>query len=244
VTRGQRFRRFLAITCVAMPFVLCASSASAQSRPRGRAARAQRPAPRAGSWEISGGIVWAGGFDLGTTSAELTRNPTTGTGSFDLFSADSKLASGVGVQGRLSGYLSANLAIEAGARLTRPVLRSHVSADVETSTATDVEETLSQYVIDGSVVWHLSGARFNRGRGVPFVSAGAGYIRDLHEENQVIETGTEYHATAGLKLWFSDRPRRLGLRAEAGVSIRDGGIDFREGRRTVPIANASLAYLF
>jgi hypothetical protein len=34
------------------------------------------------------------------------------------------------------------------------------------------------------------------------------------------------------------------MRVEAGASIRDGGVDFRSGRRTVPTAGVSLAYLF
>ncbi len=91
-------------------------------------------------------------------------------------------------------------------------------------------------------MWHFG--EFHDGLGVPFVAGGAGYIRDLHEGSELVETGTEYHALAGLKWWFSDRPRRLGVRGEAGLSIRDGGFDFREGRRTVPIASLSLAYLF
>jgi hypothetical protein len=101
---------------------------------------------------------------------------------------------------------------------------------------------LTQYVIDGSAVWHFGAS--HGGRVVPFIAGGAGYVRDLHEGAELIETGTEYHALAGVKWWFSNHPRRLGIRGEAGVSIRDGGFDFREGTRTVPVASVGLTYLF
>ena len=65
---------------------------SCRPRPRRRRgdrrrgpSRPARPAPHAGSWEISGGFLWQGGFDLGDRDAELTRNPATGTGPYDLF---------------------------------------------------------------------------------------------------------------------------------------------------------------
>jgi opacity protein-like surface antigen len=222
--------------------LLLASAVEAQTRPARRAQRARGPAPHAGSLEVSGGVLWQGGFDLGSAAADLTRNPMTGTGPYPLFGSESRLGAGLGFQGRVTGYLSPRLAIEGGVRFTRPVLAIDLSGDVESAPNQTAEETLTQYVFEGSALWHFGDVQ--RGRFVPFAGAGAGYIRDLHEGNEVIETGTEYHAVGGVKIWFSDRPRRLGVRGEAGVSIRDGGFDFRDGRRTVPIASASLVYLF
>ena len=70
---------------------------------------------------------------------------------------------------------------------------------------------------------------------IPFVSGGGGYVRELHEGNELVETGNEIHATAGLKYWFG--ARRFGLRVEAGVTSREKGFDKREGRRTLPARN-------
>jgi hypothetical protein len=187
-------------------------------------------------------VIWQNGFDAETANAELTRNPTTGTGPLDLFTAGSKLRSGVGVQGRLALYLSQHLAIEGGVRLTRPKLEVALSGDFESAPDLTATETLTLYVVDGSAVWNF--APLNRNRLVPFVAGGAGYVRDVHEGSELIETGKEYHALAGVKWWFSERPNRLGIRAEGGFSIRDGGFDFREGRRTVPIAAAGIVFLF
>jgi hypothetical protein len=213
----------------------------AQARPA-QPVRSARSTPHAGSWELSGGLEWQGGFDLGQRNAELTRNPGAGTGPYDLFTSESSLRPAAGVQAHVAGYLTSRLAVEGGVRITRPVLRVDLTADAESAPDQAAEERITQYVIDGSVVWHL--ARSPQGRAVPFVAAGGGYVRDLHAQSQLVETGSEMHATAGVKWWFSSRPRRLGIRGEAGVSLRDGGFDFRKGRRAVPIASASLAYLF
>ncbi len=242
--RGQTTRTWLALSlAIGAALLLVSTAAEAQARRTPpRPIRAARPTPHAGSWEISGGFLWQGGFDLGERNAELTRNPSTGTGPYDLFGAASSLASGIGAQGRITGYLSRNLAIEGGVRITRPSLSIDLSEDAESAPDLTATETLTQYVLDGSVVWHF--APFHKGRAVPFVAGGAGYIRDLHEGNALIDTGIEYHAMAGVKWWFSSRPRRLGVRGEAGLSVRDGGFDLGAGRRTVPVASASLVYIF
>jgi hypothetical protein len=236
--RGGVLRRALLSVLVSLA---AASIAEAQARPAQPAGSA-RTTPRAGSWELSGGVEWQGGFDLGRRNAELTRNRDAGTGPYDLFTSESSLRPATGVEGHLARYLTSRLAIEGGVRITRPVLRVELTADAESAADQAAEERITQYVIDGSLVWHL--ARSAQARTVPFVAAGGGYVRDLHAQSQLVETGSEIHATAGVKWWFSTRPRRLGVRGEAGVSLRDGGFDFREGRRAVPIASASLAYVF
>lgn len=237
-------RARLAACCALVIAVLAGQTpAEAQTARRpARPTRPARPAPHAGSWEISGGFLWQGGFDLGSRDAELTRNPATGTGPYDLFASASSLGSGLGVQGRITGYLSRNLAIEGGVRITRPTLNIDLSGDVESAPDLTATETLTQYVFDGSLVWHF--APFHKGRAVPYVAGGAGYIRDLHEGNALSETGAEYHGMGGVKWWFSSRPNRWGIRGEGGFSVRDGGVGFDEGRRTVPVASASLMYLF
>jgi hypothetical protein len=244
VTAADR-QRGAVRACAFVLFVLfCfAASAAAQSkRTPPRPPKPTRPTPHAGSIELSGGALWQGGFDLGTVNAELERNPTTGTGPLDLFAAGSKLGSGIGFQGRVAAYLSTHLAIEGGVRVTRPKLAIKLSGDFESAPDQTATETLTQYAIDGSAVWNL--APFHHGRVVPFIAGGAGYIRDLHEGSELMETGIEYHGLVGLKWWFSDRPHRLGIRGEGGFSIRDGGFDFRDERRTVPIAAAGLVYIF
>ena len=61
------------------------------------------------------------------------------------------------------------------------------------------DETITRYVADGSVLFHLTHLSFAGGRAVPFISGGAGYIRELHDSNELVETGHEFHAGAGLQ---------------------------------------------
>jgi hypothetical protein len=203
-----------------------------------------RPTPRAGSWEVSGSYLFVSGYDLGTANADLTRNTTTGSGTFTQFVADSSIEPAHALVGRLAYYFSPRLAVEGGVRFGRPVYLVRLSGDSEEAPDVSAEETLHQYVFDASVLWHFSRASLTRSRMVPFVYGGGGYLRELHENQQLIETGTEYHAGAGLKYWFGTGRRRFGLRGEGGLSFRDGGFDFEENVRIVPTVGAALIYLF
>jgi hypothetical protein len=201
-------------------------------------------APRRGSVELDAGVVAFAGIDIGASNAELTRNINTGTGPFTLFAADSRIAAAPGAQLRVGVFLSRTISLESGFQYGRPKLSIAVSSDAEQAPDVTATETISRYVIDGSLLFHLHGLAFAGGRGVPFLAGGAGYVRELHERNEFMESGREYHALAGLKMWFGQGPPRFGLRADVGASIRSGGTDFRSGHRTVPTGGVSLAYLF
>jgi hypothetical protein len=200
--------------------------------------------PHGGSVEISGGIAWAGGYDLGSVSAEETRNTGTGTGPFVLFGADSRMNAAAGVQGHIGVYLSRSVSIEGGVLAARPDLSTHLTGDAESAPDVTADETLTRMIIDGSVLFHFTGASFGGGRGVPFAFGGAGYLRDAHEKNEVIDVGHEYHAGAGVHYWAGQGKHRVGLRADGGVSWRTGGADFSGTTRAVPTVTGSVAYLF
>lgn len=222
----------IALVCTLL--VGAATAASAQMWAGGRG-----DTPRRGSIELSGGALWAGGYDLGSRAATLTRNPPTGSGPFELFSADTQLEARPGAQGKVAIYLSRALAIEAGAQYSRPLLSTRLTDDAEGAESITATGMLTRYVFDGTAVFHLLRFAFADGRGVPFVSGGGGYVRELHRGNELVETGTEIHGGGGVKWWFG---KRVGLRAEAGFTSRDGGFDFREGRRTLPTASASIMF--
>jgi hypothetical protein len=226
-----------AVAGITMTLALLPAAASAQ-------ARYEPNTPRRGSAEVSGGLIWSGAMDFGTRTADETRNINTGNGAFTLFSTASRVPAVAGGQAHLGVYLSRAFEIEGGVQYLRPKLSTRISGDTEQAPDITVTETMARYVVDGSLLVHLTGLSFAGGKGMPFLIGGGGYIRELHTGNELIETGSEYHAGAGVKLWFSDRPRRLGIRADVGASIRDQGIDFGTGRRTVPTAGVSLTYLF
>lgn len=204
----------------------------------------RRDVPRAGSTEIAAGVVWSGGFDMGSVSADETRNSTTDTGRFVLFTADSRTQSMTGAQGRLGIYLAKAFSVEAGLEYGRPKITTHLGNDAESAEDVTATENLTRLLIDGSGVLHLTGLSFAGGNGVPFVRGGIGYLRELHEKNEVIETGREFHAGGGVKVFFGRGQRRTGFRADGGISWRTGGADTPKTRRTVPTAGASIVYLF
>jgi hypothetical protein len=196
-------------------------------------------ATRGGRLELSGGGVLVGGYGLGESVAELT--PNSGSSGYELFTTRSEVRQAFGGVARIGFVVTPAIVIEGGLRFTRPVYEVRVSGDAESAPDTTIEETLSQYVFDGSVVWNF--ARYGR-RVVPFVYGGAGYLRELHEEDALVEEGLEYHAGGGVKWWFGEGRRRFGARGDIGISIRDGGFDFGEGSRAVPVVSGSLVYTF
>lgn len=215
--------------------LLAGSTAGAQTR-------TPRKVPRLGSVEVGVGGAWIGGVSFGQAQAQETRNPGTGTGPFVLFVTRNRLDAAAGLQARLGVYVSPNVIVEGGVRYSRPVFVTRVTDDFEETPDTTAKETLTQYLFDGSLVLHV--AHFSRGRVVPFVQAGAGHLRDLHERGELVETAVEYHGGGGVKLWLGRSPHRLGMRGDVGVSSRKGGFDFKDQRRTIPVATALLIFRF
>lgn len=213
---------------------LCACSVPAAAQ---TAARPRRPPV----FEIGGGVTWAGSFTGPSRAAELTRNEQA-AGGFDLFRFSGEVTNGPGAGAWIGYHVTRTIALEGGFRFSKPELAYRLSGDAENAPDTTAAETLSRYVVTGSLVFHLR--RVDGSRFVPFVAAGGGYIRDLHEQNELLETGHEYHGLAGLKYWLGSGRRRFGIRAQAGIAVTSGGFDFREDSRTGPTAAAGLVYLF
>lgn len=200
--------------------------------------------PHAGSLELSGGVVWSAGSDLGSVPADETRNPGTGTGPFVLFNTKSEIKAAIGLHGKFGVYVTRSVSVEGGVLVSRSDLATKLSGDAESAPDVTATETLTRYVFDGSVLFHLTGASFSGGRGVPFLLGGGGYLRDAHEKNEVIETGHEFHVGGGLHYWFGQGKHRVGVRGDVGVSMRSGGADAIEKNRTTPTVAGSIAYLF
>lgn len=201
-----------------------------------------RPSPRTGSVEVSGGGVLSGGKDLPDMAATLTGNPGTGSGALELFRSDSTLTPAVGGRARVGVYVSPRIVLEGGIEYARPKVDVRLSGDFEDAETTTASETLASYLFTGSLLYHFGRvqARFR-----PFIAGGGGHVRDVHAGSNVVDTGNEFHAGAGFKWWLtSGRSTKVGVRADVTASVRDGGVGAEDGRRVVPAAAFSLAYLF
>jgi hypothetical protein len=196
--------------------------------------------PTAGTWEFTAGAVYVGGYGTDSLNAQLTPNSGT-AGSVTLFETDTRVTPAVGLLAKVGIFLTPAFSIEGGMRYTQPKYEADISDDFEEAEDLIAEETVNQYLFDVTAVWHFRGT--GAGRTMPFIYGGAGYLRELHEGNALVEDGIEVHAGGGVKWWFGSGAR-WGFRAQGGFSVRDSEFDPEQKRRVVPEASGSLIWVF
>jgi hypothetical protein len=107
-----------------------------------------------------------------------------------------------------------------------PQLRVSISGDAEQAADLTAVESLHQFTFDGAIVWLMERRRIGR-RGIPFVAAGAGYLRQLHEGNTLVVSGQTYYVGGGLKYRLMSRNARLkglGVRGDLRALARVHGV--------------------
>jgi hypothetical protein len=183
---------------------------------------------------ISG--AWWDGYDLGDRRASIS-GPQTPTGSpVTLFDTRTTILSGPGAELRLGWRVLRGVYAEATGGLGANRLESRIDGDIEQAPAITVSSTLTQITVEGGGLVELTSHRVRAGRVVPFVSGGAGYLRQVHEARVLIETGRTLYVGGGLK-WHSDavHPRgvlqRLTGRADVRFVSRTAGVDVADARR-------------
>jgi hypothetical protein len=194
---------------------------------------------------------WFGRTSLGEADANAT---TADGGTFRLFSTQSELAPMFALEGRLGVRVSQTLQVEASVSYGTSDLRTDVTLDVEGAADTTVSESVRQIALEGSIVAELSRWRMGD-RTTPFVSGGAGYLRQLHERGTLAETGVIYHGGGGINILLR-RPRppapgtrgplakSIGVRADVGAVLRTGGVALTDGIHVSPAAGSSLFFRF
>ncbi len=211
------------------------------------AASAQEaPALRARHFTVGAGAVWSGAYDIGAATAQLRANATGATPPpLTLFIARSRVTSATAPELRIGFAVTRRTAIEFDVALTRPHVGVAISGDAEAPSQQLQGERLQQYLIAGGVTWQLPirmGARM-RARMAPFVSGGATFLRQLHEDRTLAETGQVYYAGGGARYWLrgaDGSSRALGLRGDARVNFRSNGIDFEDKMRIYPTFSLSV----
>ena len=202
-------------------------------------------APHPGAVEIEAAALWIGGYSAGTSPANLTRNPSTGTEPLPLFQTSSRIASTPGGEVRVGVYLTPAFSIEGGVAYSRPNLETKASGDFESAPDATLTVSVAEYLIDASAVYQF--ATMARGRGGPFVSGGGGYLRQLYDGNINVQTGSEFHGGGGFRYWFSEGRTRVGLRVEGRASVRSNSIDpepQQKKRRVLPTVSAGITFIF
>jgi len=204
---------------------------------------AQGASGERGRFELSAGPLWTGRASFG--SAAATETSASG-GRFLLFSTSSELAAAAGIEGRIGVRLTPALQVEASSSYGRVQLRTTVSGDSDNGPSAVLGETIQQVTIDGGVMLRLARWRFG-GRAVPFVAAGAGYLRQVHEGNTLAVAGQMYRAGGGVNYLLVSRNRGLkgiGIRGDLRAVVRRKGVAFDNRAHTSPAAAASVFFRF
>lgn len=211
--RGAEFRvRGSSVWAIVCVFVASAS-ASAQST----------ISPPVRRLEVSVGAGFLTGAALGPQPA----NERAASGApYRLFDTDTNLSSSLFFDLRLGFALTPRLSVEGAASLGQPELRTSISGDAEGAEPLTAVEQMDQYTFDGGIVYNLTPRR-SVGF-VPFVTAGAGYQRQRHEGETLIEGGGLFYTGAGISHWFAVRKqgpvKALGVRGDARLYFLSGGI--------------------
>lgn len=207
-----------------------------------RAVSAQSSDAEPGRLELAFGTRWIGSQPLGSRPATET---TPASGTLTLFESSSTLNSVPGFEGRVGWRIARSLTAEAEASFAQPDLAIAITKDAEGAPATTLVERVQQFTIGGALVWSLPvGARRVR----PFVTGGGGYLRQLHENATLVQTGRYYQFGGGVTVLLASRPdsflRAMGLRIDARGIVRVDGVAFDSTTRLTPAAGASFFVRF
>lgn len=201
------------------------------------------PASRPGHVTIAGGLIWAGSYPVGDSTAALRSNTTGATPPpFTLFRAETSIDAAVGAEARAGVALAPSLTIEGGFTLSKPSITVVLSDDEEAAAATLDAERLTQLTIDAGLVWQLPAPALG-GRLRPFVSGGGGYLRQLYDERTLVETGRIVYAGGGVRYWLrggDGSARAVGLRGDVRAVWRTGGVEFEDKTRVGPTMSVML----
>lgn len=196
--------------------------------------------------EVSGGAGWIGGASVGAVDAEL-RAATVSQSPFRLFSTDSRFGGAATFHVTAGFALTRRFAVEGGVTVSHPELRASISEDVESAPPITIAERIDQYSIDANLVVMIRELAIGQ-QTVPFVSAGAGYLRQLHAGQTVVEHGHVFHAGGGIKHWLLIRRQGLirgaGVRADAHLYLMSGGIAFEDHPRPHGAVSGSVFLAF
>jgi len=223
----MNFRRLLCVAFVAAIGV-CRAEAQTTSAPAGRL-------------QVSVGAGWLGGASFGEQPADLrgaSGNP------YRLFESETSLR-GTGLFEARGGFaLTKRYAIEGRAAMSKPELQTVVSSDAEASGTFTLVESLDQYIFDGGVLVHLD--ELDAFGLKPFAIGGFGYVRQLHEEQQLVETGHLFYVGGGVTLPLFSRAqgfiRSVSVRGDLRLNVLSLELD--EDSRSQGSASASLALTF
>ena len=193
--------------------------------------------------QLGAGVGFFGGAALGDADANLR---TSSSDPYQLFATSSRQAGTIALDLHAAIDLTRRFGLEAHTLFARPDVHTSVSEDAESAPSVDAVERLDQYLIDGGIVIRLSELRMKSWE--PFASAGAGYLRQLHEGLTLSEHGHLFYFGGGVRRVLVLRPkgflRGLGARGDVRFSMLSGGVTVEDEMRNHFSGTASLFVVF
>jgi hypothetical protein len=191
---------------------------------------------------VSSGPIWAGGYAIGESLAQLRSNANGSQPSpFLLFAVSSSMEQLLGIEGNVGYAITPWLIVEGGGWYARANIAVDLSRDPEAQPTSIDGEKLHQVIVSGGVAWRLP---VSLGRKVaPFLTAGGGYLRQLHEERTLAESGRIYYVGGGARYFLSGgtgSARSVGIRGDVRLNWRTPGIDFESKTRKFPTLTLQL----
>jgi hypothetical protein len=215
--------------------VVTAGIGSVATVPSAAAQTAPEPVGRV---QVGVGIGWLGGAVFGEQPADLR---AASGGPYRLFESETDLGSTGSFEARVGILLSRHFGVEGRFALSKPEFRTVVTSDAEATGSFTTAENIDHYDFDGGVV-----VRFAAGSVIPFASAGAGYVRQLHEGQALVETGYLFYVGGGFTFPLVSRPqgffRAVGIRTDLRLNLLY--LDLDEGNRQQGSASGSLLLTF
>lgn len=189
--------------------------------------------------EVGGSLRWLAGTTFGDVNAV---EGAFGGANRTVFRSTTTLDAAPCVEGRVIFGLTSRLNGETAVAFGRTHLTTRLSGDNEAADA-EATEPVTEYLLEGGVAAHL--ARWNTGRLHPFVSAGIGYLRQLHDGHTLVEGGRTWYAGGGLRYQKNDKSRGLksaGLRLEVRATILAGALSLDSDTHVLPAIIAGVFF--
>jgi hypothetical protein len=223
--------RRLCRVCLSFVAVLAAAApAVAQARPE-----------PVGRIQAGVGVGWLGGSSFGEQPADLR---AASGGPYRLFESETNLAGSPSFEIRVGFGLTPRFAIEGRTALGSMDLQTVVSSDAESSGSFTISESIDRYVFDGGVVVRLDELQT---MGVlPFASAGAGYVRQLHEGGGLVEDGYVLYFGGGFTRPLFSRPQGFirGASVRADLRLNVFSLELDEDSRLQGSVAGSIVFTF
>lgn len=198
-------------------------------------------------FEVSARGGWWSGYPLGDRQFTISGGQVPTGNPVAVFTTDVSIEGGPGGEVGLGWRINRRLVLEATGGIGSLTIESAVRGDLEGAPAITARSSLLQVTVDGAARVELPAA-FGGGRWRPFVSGGGGYLRQVHEDRLLIETGWTIFGGGGLLVappaatggFFG----RLGFRADVKGVMRAGGVDIEDARRVYLVASGGIVFGF